>query len=79
MTTPPTPPTPKAWPNVVADCVTVIVLGLLMYTATIDKTVGLLLIAFVIGAKMPARGGGVATLLWPALQFLRNGNGRWLS
>ena len=72
------PPVPKVWPDVVIDCVAIIVLGALMYFATIDTTVGLLLIAFVIGAKLPSKGGGVATMLWPLSQLLRNGSGRWL-
>ncbi len=49
--TSPTPPKPKAWPHVVVDVVTIVALALLMYTATIDTTVGLLLIAFVIGSS----------------------------
>jgi len=75
------PPKPaKVWPDVVIDCVTVIVLGLLMWTHTIDTTVGVILIAFVIGAKLPSKGGGVATLVWPLVQVLRSGaSGRWIA
>ena len=80
-TTPPqsAKPTPKLWLHTIADVVAILVVGVWVALGKLDATYGVLFIAIVLGLKLPAKGGGITTVLLPLAQLLRNGNGRWLS
>jgi hypothetical protein len=59
----------------VVDLVAVLALSALMYFDKLDTATGVALIALIVGAKLPNRGGGgVVTMLAPVAGFLSNGH-----
>jgi len=72
-------PTTKLWIHVIADVVAILTVGAFVALGRLDATYGVLFIALVLGLKLPAKGGGISTLVLPFVQMLQRGNGRWLS
>ena len=66
------------WPRALADVVAVVAIGAMVGFGKLDGPYALAAILLIIGANLPSKGGGVATMLLPFLQLFRNGNGRFL-
>ena len=57
------------WAHLLVDAITILCLTFLMWKGAIAKELGIALLAGVIGAKLPPKGGGVATMIWPFIYF----------
>lgn len=67
------PPSPLgAWSNTILDSIAMIVVGALIYTDKISAETGMALLAALVMARLPPKGGGVATVLLPMVLLLKN-------
>lgn len=62
------------WRSIIVDAVAILSLAALAYSGKVDAMMALTLIALIVGAKLPNRGGGgVLTLAAPAVSFFTHG------
>lgn len=69
---PPTRPAASTWPGAIVDGIALMGVVLLAVLGRVDPMVAVLILAFVLGVRVPIRrGGALLTLVSPALDLLR--------